>query len=923
MSGRNPAQQQRSSADLYASIPLSDGAYPPIRSITPQTPQVVSPTYAQHPPQQTPPSYLAEHGRTPSTASDFSARDPFRASMPNSRPGTATGGGAYDPPASNDYPLHGGGGDASGRYSPSDRGSVNGGIGSGSTDWGSSANLNQIMYRNGPPGAQAGRSDSYLGDKEVLAGGGTSPRDAGTLRKKNYAAAAGTGDYDPLGGPRRTGPGGWWSRKSTLAKWLLALGALLVVIAAIAIPVGIVKSRDSSDSSNKVNAAAPEATSSSSVNDGTEEGIPTAATPVANWQTAPYGGNGSVIFLQDGSNFTYLNNFGGYWVSIPFNDTARPQRDVPALNEDWDYVNNRIAGVNIGGWLVLEPFIVPGMFERFNSPTDYANPNATTNPAIDEWTLSEQLGSNLTNAMTEHYETFITEKDFAEIAAAGLNWVRIPFGWWAIETWDGEPFLQGVAWTYLLKAIEWARKYGLRVNLDFHAIPGSQNGYNHSGKQGSINFLAGVMGVANAQRTLDYIRTITEFISQDQYKNVVPMFSIMNEPYAASIGMDPLRSFYLETYNMMREITGIGEGKGPFIAFHDGFSSLAAPVAAGGWNGFLNGWDRVAIDSHRYLCFADPNNWGLGYQATLPCSYWAGPLNSSTNAFGVTLGAEWSLAINDCGKWLNNVGNGNRYDGTYYIPGQPAIKPEFDAVGSCEPWNDWKSWNQTTKNGLRMVAEAHMDALKHFFFWTWKTGYSSTMGQIANPMWNYQLGLAEGWVPSNPRTAVGVCPSLAAAQGITYESTAAPSLSAWMTGGSGAGRIVNQTMSAQYSQWPPASIGAGASTGPLLTPVSNLPTYTQTASVYTMPPPPQPTSFPDGYASSSVDVGNGWAQPSDSASFYTPVAGCSYPNAWSGAGVAIPTTAFCAGNGARMKRNIKSTATIVFQPTPAPTPAAV
>lgn len=781
------------------------------------------------------------------------------------------------------------------------------------------------MYRNGPPGAQAGRSDSYLGDKEVLAGEGGGG--VGTLRKKNYAAA--TGDYDPLGGPRRTGPGGgglggWWSRKSTLAKSLLALGALLVVIAAIAIPVGIVKSRESSDSSNKLNAAAPAATSSTnSANDGTEEGIPTAATPVANWQTAPYGGNGSVIFLEDGSNFTYLNSFGGYWVSVPFNDTARPQRDVPALNEDWDYVNNRIAGVNIGGWLVLEPFIVPGMFERFNSPTDYANPNATTNPAIDEWTLCEQLGSNLTNAMTEHYETFITEKDFAEIAAAGLNWVRIPFGWWAIETWDGEPFLQGVAWTYLLKALEWARKYGLRVNLDFHAIPGSQNGYNHSGKQGSINFLAGVMGVANAQRTLDYIRTITEFISQDQYKNVVPMFSIMNEPYATSIGMDPLRSFYLETYNMMREITGIGEGKGPFIAFHDGFSSLAAPVAAGGWNGFLNGWDRVAIDSHRYLCFAAPNNWGLGYQASLPCSYWAGPLNSSTNAFGVTLGAEWSLAINDCGKWLNNVGNGNRYDGTYYIPGQPAIKPEFDAVGSCDPWNDWKSWNQTTKDGLRMVAEAHMDALKHFFFWTWKTGYSSTMGQIANPMWNYQLGLAEGWVPSNPRTAVGVCPSLAAAQGITYESTAAPSLSAWMTGGSGAGRIINQTMSAQYSQWPPATIGAGTSTGPYLTPVSNLPTYTQTASVYTMPPPPQPTSFPDGYASSSVNVGNGWAQPSDSASFYTPVAGCSYPNAWSGAGVAIPTTSFCAGNGARMKRNVKSTATVVFQPTPAPTPAAV
>lgn len=41
------------------------------------------------------------------------------------------------------------------------------------------------------------------------------------------------------------------------------------------------------------------------------------------------------------------------------------------------------------------------------------------------------------------------------------------------------------------------------------------------------------MGIANAQRTLNYIRTLTEFISQDEYKNVVPMFSIMNEPVSS------------------------------------------------------------------------------------------------------------------------------------------------------------------------------------------------------------------------------------------------------------------------------------------------------------------------------------------------------------------------------------------------------
>ena len=27
--------------------------------------------------------------------------------------------------------------------------------------------------------------------------------------------------------------------------------------------------------------------------------------------------------------------------------------------------------------------------------------------------------------------------------------------------------------------IAWARKYGLRICLDLHAVPGSQNGYNH------------------------------------------------------------------------------------------------------------------------------------------------------------------------------------------------------------------------------------------------------------------------------------------------------------------------------------------------------------------------------------------------------------------------------------------------------------
>jgi hypothetical protein len=44
---------------------------------------------------------------------------------------------------------------------------------------------------------------------------------------------------------------------------------------------------------------------------------------------------------------TYTNPFGGIWVSTPFNDSARAQSWSPALDEDWDYYNNRMYGVNM------------------------------------------------------------------------------------------------------------------------------------------------------------------------------------------------------------------------------------------------------------------------------------------------------------------------------------------------------------------------------------------------------------------------------------------------------------------------------------------------------------------------------------------------------------------------------------------------
>jgi len=48
------------------------------------------------------------------------------------------------------------------------------------------------------------------------------------------------------------------------------------------------------------------------------------------------------------------------------------------------------------------------------------------------------------------------------------------------------------------------------------------------------------MGVANAERTMGYIRILTEFISQPEYQNLIPMFGIINEPLMQDIGKNQL-----------------------------------------------------------------------------------------------------------------------------------------------------------------------------------------------------------------------------------------------------------------------------------------------------------------------------------------------------------------------------------------------
>ena len=87
-----------------------------------------------------------------------------------------------------------------------------------------------------------------------------------------------------------------------------------------------------------------------------------------------------------------------------------------------------------------------------------------------------------------------------------------------------KPSLARTCWKCILRVLGWVSKYGICVNLDLHIMPGSQNSYDHLGQLPSINWLTGVMGLANAEQSLNRICIITEFISQAGGRDVISMF---------------------------------------------------------------------------------------------------------------------------------------------------------------------------------------------------------------------------------------------------------------------------------------------------------------------------------------------------------------------------------------------------------------
>ncbi len=70
----------------------------------------------------------------------------------------------------------------------------------------------------------------------------------------------------------------------------------------------------------------------------------------------------------------------------------------------------------------------------------------------------------------EHFRTFITEQDIADIAALGFDHVRVPVDYNVLEDEEGNKLESGFG--YLLSCYDWCRRHGLNMLIDLHECYG-------------------------------------------------------------------------------------------------------------------------------------------------------------------------------------------------------------------------------------------------------------------------------------------------------------------------------------------------------------------------------------------------------------------------------------------------------------------
>ena len=322
---------------------------------------------------------------------------------------------------------------------------------------------------------------------------------------------------------------------------------------------------------------------------------------------------------------------------------------------------NKINGVNLGGWMLLEPWITPTMF--------YSSLGLKNKFPIDMYTFCDYYEPNeANNKLRLHWDNWVKEEDIKKLSDNKINLLRVPIGDWMYEPYG--PYAKeknGLKCTDgSIEKIDWlfgiASKYNLKVLLDLHGVKNSQNGFDNSGQSLNLNITennfihwdirtANWVGKFNLEtkqyesidmnsidNTIKILeKIIIKYSNTVQYPNLYGI-AILNEPWEYTPELI-LKDFYQKTFNIFT--THMDSTK--VYIFHDSFRNNI-------WTNFeLYGNNKlhpILIDTHQYTAWNSPYD---SYEHLIKSNYgWEAPLAKYPYLVG-----EFSLAIDNCEMWLN------------------------------------------------------------------------------------------------------------------------------------------------------------------------------------------------------------------------------------------------------------------------------
>ena len=373
-----------------------------------------------------------------------------------------------------------------------------------------------------------------------------------------------------------------------------------------------------------------------------------------------------------------------------------------------------IRGINIGGWLLIE--------KSFNGKL-FTGAFAS---AVDQWSFDSISGAGA--ALEAHYASYFNETHVSLLKSYGINALRIPIGFWAYDA-SGTPYYsQGPgkgADAYLEKAIGWAKAAGMKVWVDCHGSPGSQNGYDNSGHIGAVEWQT----PANQAKSIAILKTMATKYGAAAYAGTVIGIELVNEPI--SWGANTPAGNVEFAKNGYTAVRADSANKDLMIVMHDAFEG---PGNWTSWAASEGARGQAGIDTHMYQTLTAADQ-ALTQDQHIQTACSRGIALASVNEKAPFFVGEWTATTNAC---VNPDGSSTAQLSS---TGTKCTTPGCACVTDSPD-----KWTDAVITGMRKYVEAQLEVFEAYssgyFLWTW------TDPEVQMGSWSIVTGVEKGFIPS-------------------------------------------------------------------------------------------------------------------------------------------------------------------------------